>query len=262
MICDTHIHVYDDSYPAAPAASLRPPNAGLDDHAEVRQALDIERVVLVQPTTYGLDNRLHVQAMVDFGEAARGVVVVDGSVSDAELTRLTDLGVRGARFHLLPGGAVDRDELETVAARIAPFGWHIQMQRDGHEFAADLDALLRLPCPLVVDHVGRFMPPVDPDSSAFAALLALVDNGAHVKLSAPYESALDPSHDYDVVSACVAALVKRAPDRLVWASNWPHPGQNDPPPLEQLRQLRDRWLPTDELRQQVLIDNPASLYDF
>jgi D-galactarolactone isomerase len=264
--CDTHIHVYDAGYPAAPAAVLRPPDATLDDYATVQTSLGTDRVVLVQPTTYGLDNSLHLAAMARLNAAgpvvARGVMVVSPDVDDETLRRLTDQGVRGARMHLLPGGAVAAEQLEAVAAKVAPFGWHVQIQRNGHELAADLDRLRRLPCPLVIDHVGRFMPPVAPDEPGFAALLALVDDGAHVKLSAPYESALDPTHDYQLVSACAEALVAHAPDRLLWASNWPHPGQTAPPSLDDLARLRQRWLPTDALRQQVLVDNPAALYDF
>lgn len=260
--CDTHIHVYDSRYPTAAGATLHPPDAGLADYVDAQAMLGTERVVLVQPTTYGLDNSLHLDAMAELGDQARGVMVVDGAITDPELRRLTELGVRGARFHLLPGGAVDRAELEAVAARIAPFGWHIQLQRNGHELADDLDALRRLECPLVIDHVGRFMPPVTPDDPAFAALLALVDDGAHVKLSAPYESALDATHAYARVTACVDALVARAPDRLLWASNWPHPGQADPPSLDTVVALRDRWLPTEALQRQVLVDNPAAVYNF
>jgi D-galactarolactone isomerase len=216
----------------------------------------------VQPTTYGLDNTLHLAALAELGDRARGVMVIPPDVEPATLAHLTESGVRGARMHLLPGGAVGGDALETVAAKVAPFGWHVQLQRNGHELAGDLDRLLRLPCPLVIDHVGRFMPPVAPDSAAFAALARLVDAGAHVKLSAPYESALDPEHRYEMVTACVASLVARAPDRMLWASNWPHPGQADPPSVDDLARLRDRWLPSDSLRRQVLIDNPATLYDF
>lgn len=260
--CDTHIHFYDARYPAAPEAVLRPPDATVDDYRDVQAALGLDRVVVVQPTTYGLDNSCQLAAMRALGDRARGVMVVDATTDPAELRQLTDLGVRGARFHMLPGGAVGWDHLEPVAAAIAPLGWHLQLQLNGHELAGRRAQLRALPCPLVIDHVGRFMPPVAPQSDAFAALVDLVDAGAHVKLSAPYESAPDPTHRYEEISDCVAALVAQAPDRLLWASNWPHPGQDDPPTNAQLVKLRDRWLPTPELRRRILVDNPARLYDF
>jgi D-galactarolactone isomerase len=260
--CDTHIHFYDHRHPVAPAAVLRPPDATPDDYRDVQTALGVERIVVVQPTTYGLDNTCQLDAMTAFGDAARGVMVVDANVGPTELARLNDLGVRGARFHMLPGGAVAWEMLETVASAIAPFGWHIQLQLNGRELPELVDRLLRLPVGLVVDHVGRFMPVVEPDSPEFAALLTLVDHGATVKLSAPYESSGTGAPDFDDVTALVDALVRRSPDRLVWASNWPHPGQQTPPTTADLVALRDRWLPTDELRRRVLVDNPAALYGF
>lgn len=256
------MHFYNDAYPAAPEATLRPPNATVEDYAAVQSDLDLERVVAVQPTTYGLDNRCQLEAMARIGPNARGVVVIDSEVEDSTLWTYADLGVRGARFHMLPGGAVGWEHLEAVASRIASFGWHIQLQLDGHELASRREQLLGLPCKLVIDHVGRFMGPVEPDSEPFAALVDLVDAGTYVKLSAPYESANDPSHRYEMVGRCVDALVTRAPDRMLWATNWPHPGQADPPSDIDLARLREEWLPTAELCEQVLVTNPAQLYDF
>jgi len=262
LACDTHIHFYDERYETAPAATLQPPNASVEDYRKVQQALDVQRVVVVQPTTYGLDNRCQLEGVARIGADARGVVVVDANVEDSTLWTYTDLGVRGARFHMLPGGAVGWEHLDPLADRLAAFGWHIQLQLNGHELAARREQLLRLSCPLVIDHVGRYMGPVEPESDAFAALLALVDAGAHVKLSAPYESAIDSTHHYDMVGRCVDALVARAPDRMLWASNWPHPGQVDPPTNDDLLRLRSRWLPTAEVYDQVMITNPKILYGF
>jgi len=262
LACDTHVHFYDGRYPVAAAATIHAPDASPDDYRAAQADLGTERVVVVQPTAYGLDNRCQLAAMEAFGASARGVMVVDGRCSADELARLTGLGVRGARLHMLPGGAVPWASLEAVAANIAPFGWHVQLQLNGRELADRCERLLRLPVGLVVDHVGRFMPPVPPDSREFAALFALVDNGALVKLSAPYESSVSGPPDFADVSELVNALVARAPDRLLWASNWPHPGQSGPPTLVELVALRDRWLPTDALRRHVLVDTPAALYGF
>ena len=261
--CDTHLHFYDRSFPVAPDAVLRPPDATVDDYRPVQRALGLERIVVVQPTTYGLDNRCQLAAMAAFGGSARGVMVVDASTSEAELERLTTLGVRGARFHMLPGGAVGWEHLEPVAERIAGLGWHIQLQLNGRELTERLARLMALTTPLVVDHVGRFMPPVPPSAPAFAALLTLIEAGrTWVKLSAPYESSTAGGPDYTDVAPLITELTTRAPERLLWASNWPHPGQADPPDTHQLGTLAERWLPEESLRQRVLVDNPAIVYDF
>lgn len=261
--CDTHMHVYDGRYPASPTATLFPPDATVDDYRSVQAELGLQRVVVVQPSTYGLDNTCQIDAAAGFGDDARLVVVIDDTVTGGELERYTGLGARGARFHMLPGGAVGWDAMAPVAARIAPLGWHIQLQMDGNLLPDRLDRLLALPCPLVVDHVGRFMPPPPPDSAAFDALLTLVDTGrCWVKLSAPYESTRDGRPGYPAVTELARVLVDRYPHRMLWATNWPHPGQPDPLSLDEIRALTLDWLPTDELRRQVMVDNPGILYGF
>lgn len=272
LACDTHLHFYDATFPTAPAALLRPPDATVELYRDVQNALGLERVVVVQPTTYGLDNSCQLAAMTQFGGPddgiARGVMVVDDQVTDDELRRLTALGVRGARFHMLPGGAVPWEMLDAVAARIAPFGWHIQLQLNGRELAVRHAQLAALPTEVVIDHVGRFMPPVDADDANVAALIALVESGrAWVKLSAPYESSDQPIHNrsdaaenHRDVLPLIDALVDRVPDRLLWATNWPHPGQAVAPTSTTLRNQLHRWLPTPELRATVLTTNPDRLY--
>lgn len=261
--CDTHIHFYDSRYPTSPAAHLHPPDASPEDYRAFQSHTGTERVVVVQPTTYGLDNTCQLEGMAQFGDTARGVMVIGAHTSEDELERLTGLGVRGARFHMLPGGAVPWDILDTVATRIAEFGWHVQLQLNGRDLAQHLDLLRGLPVDVVVDHVGRFMPPEGVDHPGFRALLALLDSGrAWVKLSAPYESSATGPPHYDDVTVLVDDLTSRFPDRLLWASNWPHPGQPDPPTPGLLTTLLERWLPGDVLRQQILVDNPAHVYGF
>ena len=261
--CDTHMHIYDSHYPPAASSLLRPPDATVDLYRRVQSALGLQRVVVIQPSTYGLDNSCTLDAVAEFGADARAGVVVDDHVSDAELQDLTRRGARGARFHMLPGGAVPWEIMPAVANRVAGFGWHIQLQLNGHELIDRFDALVALPTPLVIDHVGRYMPPVGPDDARFGVLLRLLDTGrCWVKLSAPYESAPDSTHEYAAVSRLVHALVEHAPERMVWATNWPHPGQVDPPSISDLSRLAFEWMPDESDRRRILADNPAELYAF
>jgi D-galactarolactone isomerase len=257
--CDTHLHFYDARHPTATTATLFPPDASPDQYRSLQAELGLERLVVVQPTTYGLDNTCQLEAMSVFGSDARGIAVVDASTSNRLIGELHDAGMRGARFHMLPGGAVDWADLATVARRVEAFGWHIQLQMNGRELVERLDQLLDLPTALVVDHIGRFMPPVPTDHPAFEALRRLLAAGrTWVKLSAPYES----SADVDATLPAVHALVGEFPERLLWASNWPHPGQADPPTATDLVALSERWLPERRLRRLVLVDNPAHVYGF
>lgn len=261
--CDTHVHFYDHRFRAAPTAQLLPPDATVAAYRNVQKALGLQRVVVVQPTTYGFDNSCQLDAVAQLGDAARFVAVVDAHVTDAELDRLTSRGACGARFFMLSGGAVPWKAMPTVAQRIAAFDWHIQLQMNGRLLHQRADELLALPVPIVVDHIGRFMPSVGVEDQHFDTLLRLIDGGTcWVKLSAPYETQLDASHRYEAVTDVVHELVRRAPERLLWATNWPHPGQLDPPGLDDLRRLLIHWIPNATTRRQILVNNPAELYGF
>lgn len=231
---------------------------------ELRQRLGTTRCVVVQPTAYGTDNRCTVKAIADLGpDTARGVAVVDTAVSDAELRALTDAGIRGARFQMLPGGILPWDMLAPVARRIEPLGWHIQLQMDGRRLAEREAELRALPCPLVIDHVGKFLEPVTPGHEGFRALLRLLDGGrTWLKLSAPYEVSRAGPPDYVDVARLAKAAVAAAPDRLVWASNWPHVSVSWLPDDADLLDLLLDWVPDPGMRDRILVDNPARLYGF
>ena len=229
----------------------------------IRKRLGIAHTVVVQPTAYGTDNSCTLDAMKALGPGSRGVAVVDQTVTDEELDRLTKLGIRGIRFFMLPGGALPWDILETMAARVREFGWHVQLQLDGRNLPEREAILNRLPGTLVIDHVGKFLEPVPVSDPAFAVLKRLVENGrTWVKLSAPYEvSKVGPPH-YGDVGALAKVLAKLAPERMVWATNWPHPtppANKKPDDAVLLDMLLD-WVPDEAARKKVLVDNPAKLY--
>ena len=261
--CDCHMHFYNARFPSAPSALITPDDAWVEDYRKLQAHLGLERVVVVQPTTYGLDNSCQVAALEAFGKSARAVFVVERDTSEAELQRLHALGGRGARFHMLPGGALGWDALEEVAAKIAPLGWHIQLQLNGRELPEHASRLAALPCPLVIDHLGRFTPPVEPDHPAFKQLLDLLESGrCWVKLSAPYESFAAAPLDYALLAPLARALVRAAPERMLWASNWPHPGKDWLPEDAPLLDLLLEWVEDETLCGQILADNPAALYGF
>lgn len=261
--CDTHMHIYDRRFPKASTAKFNAPDASVEDYLAMRRRLGIERSVVVQPSTYGKDNRCTLEAVSAMGPSARGIVAVDQTVTDTELERLTRLGIRGVRFFMLPGGALPWQILETVAARIAPFGWHIQLQLDGRDLPEHEALLDRLAAPIVIDHVGKFLEPIPPAHPGFRSLLRLVDKGAWIKLSAPYETSKAGPPHYDDVGALAKILVEAAPEHMVWATNWPHPspGVTVPDDAVMLDMLLE-WVPDEATRKKILVNNPAALYGF
>ena len=85
-----------------------------------------------------------------------------------------------------------------------------------------------------------------------------------VKLSAPSETAKTGAPKYEDVGRHPKALVKHAPERMLWASNWPHPSvprDNSPDDADLLDLLLD-WAPDETTRRKILVDNPAELYRF
>ncbi|WP_316977832.1 amidohydrolase family protein [Shumkonia mesophila] len=260
--CDTHMHFYSPKFPMVPGKTA-PANAWVEDYREVQKVLGLTRVVAIQPTAYGRDNSCQLAAMAAFGANARGVMVVDETTPESELDRLNGLGVRGARFHMLPGGAVPWQIIEEVAARVHAFGWHIQLQLNGRELPEREALLKRLPGTLVVDHVGRFTPPVTVDDPAFKVLLRLLEGGrCWVKLSAPYESSATGAPAFEDVRPEARHLAKAYPQRMLWASNWPHPGQANPLAHAATMDLLAEWVDDEKTRQRILVDNPAELYGF
>jgi len=187
----------------------------------------------------------------------------DASLADY-LAMRPRLGIRGVRFFMLAGAPLPIEILETMAARVAPFGWHVQFQTDGRVLPEHETMLQRLPTILSIDHVGKFLEPVEPDHPGFRTLLRLLDNGrTWIKLAAPYEtSKLGPPY-YDDVGKLAKLLVKAAPERTIWATNWPHlmSGERKPKDSWMLDMLLD-WVPHEATRNKVLVDNPAKLYGF
>jgi D-galactarolactone isomerase len=263
--CDSHMHIYDSRFPTAPYATIRPSNASVDDYRLLQKRLGTTRNIVVAPSTYGTDNACTLDAMAKLGATAHGVAVVDTSVTDAELKRLHDLGIRGIRFNLVQSGATTIAMLEPLSKRVNDLGWHVQLHMLADAIVENADLLLRLPSPIVFDHLARIPQPAGVDHPAFALVLKLLDKGrTWVKLSGAYMETKTGAPDYADVSKVARAYVKAAPERLVWASDWPHPTEKaDAKPNDAiLFDLLPNWAPDEARRNRILVDNPAALYGF
>jgi D-galactarolactone isomerase len=260
---DTHIHFYDATAPVAPGAPM-PGDRTVAEYRAVQRRLGLERVVVVQPNAYADDNRLTLAAIAELGAGARGVGVVRPGVADAELERLTAGGIRGLRIMTLNGGALGFDVMDALMARVHAFGWHANVQLDGRELPRHEAQLRRLPGRFVIDHTGKFLEPVAVEDRAFASLLRLLDTGrCWVKVSGPYETSRTGPPRYEDVGRLAKALIAHAPERVLWASNWPHPSAGAALPDDaDLLDLLLEWAPAEATRARILRDNPAELYGF
>jgi D-galactarolactone isomerase len=264
---DTHTHFYGprEKYPWAPTRMNDPPLAWTADYKAVQKWLNIERVVVVQPSHYATDNRATMDAVKELGATkARAVVVVDESATPEEMAALTRGGARGIRFHMLPGGVLSWETIAKMAPRVQEHGWHGQLQFNGRELVEREAFIKRLPGTLVFDHVARYMPPVRVDDPAFKAMCRFLDSGrCWMKCSAPYESSKTGAPRYEDTSVLAREFIKRYPERMMWATNWPHPGRDSPPPsdADMLDLLLD-WAPDEKTRKMMLVDNPVKVYGF
>ncbi len=262
---DTHMHIYNTDVPSAAGGPPLPGNFREDEYRAVQKQLGLSRVIVVQPNAYQDDNRVTLAAIRTLGPGAKGVGVVKPGVSDADLAWLTECGIIAQRIFQLPWGAVGFDHMLDVMRRVHPFGWHANIQLDSRELPQFEDTIKKLPGKYVIDHVGKYLEPVAPEHEAFKALLRLLDTGrCWVKLSAPYETSKTGAPGYEDVSRLARALVKHAPERMLWASNWPHPSaaRDTIPDDADLIDLLLDWAPDDATRKKILVDNPAELYNF
>jgi D-galactarolactone isomerase len=222
-------------------------------------------MVLVQPVTYGFDNSCILDAADEIGDDARAVVTVPVTISDAELAALWQRGARGVRFHQMRGGMMEWHELPLMADRLAGSGWHVQVQLDGMGLPKYEALIAGLPGTVVIDHIGRYAEPVSPDHAAFRSLLRLAaQENVYVKISGAYHISRTGGPDYADVVPLAAALARQSTERLLWASDWPHPTHLDDhaPDDADLLDFLLACTVTDADRRAILVDNPARLYGF
>jgi D-galactarolactone isomerase len=263
---DCHHHIYDSHYPMAPYAVLKPNDALIPDYRLLQKRLGSTRNVIIQPSTYGVDNRLLVDALRQFGlKTTRGVAVVNTTVPDAELKELDAAGVRGIRFNMAPAGATTWDMVEPLTKRIVLMGWHIQIQASADDILERKDLWNRVPCQVVFDHLGHVLEPEGVKHPVFGMITDLLHKGkGWVKLSGFYNDTKIGPPTYADSVAVAAGYVKEAPERLVWGSDWPHPTEkdNNKPDDAVLLDCFAKAVPNAKVRKRILVDNAAKLYSF
>jgi predicted TIM-barrel fold metal-dependent hydrolase len=262
--CDCHMHIFDAArFP--PPEPNRPTTSGatVADYRLLQKRLGTTRNIVVTPRNSG--NEVTLDAITQFAPNARGVAVVAMSITDAEMKRLNDGGIRGHRFDLNdPNAAITADMIDSFSKRAADLGWHLQLFMNGDKVLQFADLLRRLPTQIVLDHMGQPPLPAGTDHPSHRIVLELLDKGrTWVKLSnIPSNSKIGPP-SYPEATKTAQALIKAAPERLVWGTDWPHPGERDHKPNDaQLFDLWSEWAPNEATRNRILVDNPATLYGF
>jgi predicted TIM-barrel fold metal-dependent hydrolase len=264
LTCDCHFHIFGpyNKYPLSAGRTYDPPPALVSDYLAMADKLGIQRMVVVQASVSGTDNAVTIDAVRQFGQhRTRAVAVIDDRFTDLALKQMHDGGVRSVRFNLSSGNGTPIEQLETIAHRIAPLGWHIQLYTEGETLAEMTTALIRLPVEIVIDHCGGVKAGLGLEHPQFHALLGLLDSGrAWIKVcSYRVSSTGQPWADS---APNVKGFVGRYPERCIWGTDWPHPQMNPSPEAGLLLDQFFEWVPDAPTRQCILVDNPAKLYGF
>ncbi|MEK9672727.1 MAG: amidohydrolase family protein [Rhodospirillaceae bacterium] len=262
--CDCHAHVFgpQDRFPYHPARSYDPPEATFDDYHKMHGVLGIERGVLVQSNVYATDNSAIEDAIARSGGSLRGIACVEPDVTDDELARLHAAGFRGIRLNMQFQGFDALDGVGDLARRIEPMGWHLQLLADIYKFQDALPRLTRLAVPVLFDHLGHMPVGHGIDAKPFQYLLAMMRaGGCWGKLSGPYRTTQEAGVPFSDTRPFVDALLETAPDALVWGTDWPHPHLDIPMVNDgDLLDLLVDWVPDEDLRHRILVDNPTVLF--
>ena len=269
LACDCHAHICGprERHPYWTGRVYTPPDCLLPAYRHMLDTLGAQRAVLVQPSVYGCDNTVLLDALDAAGPSFRGVAVVEEDVDAAQLERMHAAGVRGLRCNIVDiatdKGKLPLTMLQRLARKIAPLGWHIELLMHTDEFP-DMDrAFADLPVEVVLGHLGYLRTEKGVDDPGFQALLRLMRAGrAWVKLTGPYRISNQALPYADTVPFA-HELLRAAPERVVWGSDWPHVMMKGSMPNDgDLCDVLSDWVPDTALRNQVLVDNPAVLYGF
>jgi 2-pyrone-4,6-dicarboxylate lactonase len=264
--CDSHIHLFGPAatFPFAPDSPYHSRDALPETNIALQDKLGVSRSVIVSGGAYGRTYGVLADALARFPDRYRGIALLPEDISTPELERLTRLGVRGIRMMSASRGAHVPQISESLAARGAEYGWHVQVYPHGTDIIDLKDRLLALPTPVVLDHFASVPAAGGIDQPAFKTVLAMLDTGkVWVKLSGPMRCA-PGDYPYAPVTPLARALVRHAPERLVWGTDWPHVNMDGRqiPNDGDLVDLIPEWIPDEAARKRILVDNPCTLYGF
>lgn len=277
--CDCHVHVIgpQSQYPMVSDRVYTPPECGVDQLKIYLQQLKLARVVLIQPSFYGSDNTYQLLATQEIGGTARAIIVIDDKTSDRELAQMVSMGAQGVRMNLSTSGVLDpeiaRRQLIQLAERIQDFGLHIQIYSSPQIFAGIAKTIYTLPVPVVFDHFASIQAAGFQASRELPVIMDLLKSGQiYIKLSGVYRIS-SASPDYAEVKDLAQRYVETNPDRILWASDWPHTNTLPGIPASQITpyrtvddkkvlQLLPQWIPDRHDLLKVFVSNPERLYRF
>lgn len=249
--CHAHVIGPRERFPLDPDRPFEHPEAPAETLFALQDHYGFDRLVLIQSLAHGDDHTAAAAAIAMRPDRTRGVAFAPKQATVAGFRTLALKGFVAARVHMarrLPCH-LSADEMEHVARCAAEVGWHIEIHCHGAELAEILHRLPGLPCPVVIDHMAY------PDPTLHEAVLAALDmKDVYAKISAP--DRIDAT-DYGIGAASARILIERAPEKLLWGSDWPHVGIDHVDDDELVSLLAT--YPEEAVRM-ILVETPETLY--
>lgn len=266
--CDTHFHVFGERsrYPVLPNIEHDMPEATVQQALRLHAALGIERGVIIATTVNGSNHDILLDALAAAGPGYRACALhsVLDEQPEAYVQRLHDAGVRGARFNLLKmlNRLPSPERTARALAKIRELGWYCKVQPDYHEPLESLEPFEAVDVPVVIDHLGRANPGEGANGPIATKVKALLGRGNFwLLLSNAYKVSV-VGHPWDDMVPVLRAFIDAAPDRVIWASDWPHTFHETQAPNDgELLNFFLRMTSAEEQRR-ILVDNPARLFGF
>ena len=266
--CDSQFHVLGppEKYPVRPGAAYEMPTATWAAALKMHKALGIERGIIVQPTTYGADHQVTLDGLAALGPGYKACAnaIVLNERDDEYIEKLHAAGVRGARFSRQSLGiALSPQELARSLARVKELGWYAKVQPEANGIAENIAPFEQLDSPVLLDHMGRPDPGRGANDPNLSKVVELLQRGNFWVMLSLGEKISRTGFPWDDVIPVARTLIETAPDRVVWASDWPHPVSTRQPPNEgNLLELLYRFAPDDATLAKILVHNPARLFGF
>ena len=261
--CNSHLHIIDPAFPNDGKAEEQ--IGTVAQYREVADLLMLPRAIFVQAKVFGLDNTCLLDAIEKFGpENARGIAVVNNTVSDEELEHLHSDGVRGLRFSVWnpKNAVVSFEDCYPLSERVKEFGWNMQLHMSAAQIYENSDVIRKLNCKVVIDHMGRLDPKLGVKDPAYPFICEMIDKGnTWVKLSGPYLNTIS-GHPWEDATETAKVIAQYAPERVVWGTDYPNITEKIKPDPVELTAMIAEWFPTEKARRLALVDNPQELYGF
>ncbi len=253
LACDAHCHIFGPAakFPYAKDASYRPPDSPFEGLQKLHSILGIERAVIVHASCHGADMRVTLDGIARSKGKYRGTAIIDESYTEKDFERMHAGGIRGVRFNFVQhlGGRPDMAFFQKTIQRIKGLGWHLILHLDATDLIEFREMFMKIPVPLVIDHMGRVKAADGLDQEPFKVLLGFMNHpNFWVKVCGP-ERVSSKGPPFDDAVPFARALIEAAPERILWGTDWPHPNVG-------------RHMPNDGDLLDLFVENPARLYGF